>query len=133
MRSISSPVPTGTVDLVTTTAVGGKLRRDLAHRLVDEAQIGVAVAAARRRADRDEHRLGLADARAFAGEFEPALPHIGFDQIGKPRLEDRDFAAVERGHLGGILVDAGHHGDRSRQNRRRTRARHIRRRSWSRA
>ena len=107
MRSISSPVPTGTVDLVTTTAVGRQKRRDLAHRLIDEAQIGMAVAAARRRADRDEHRLGLGDARGLAGEFEPALPHIGLDQIGEPRLEDRDFAAIERRDLAGILVDAG--------------------------
>ena len=88
--------------------VGIKLRRDLAHRVVDEAQIGMAVAAARRRADRDEHRLGVADARRLDGEFEPALAHIGFDQIGEARLEDRDFAAIERGHLAGILVDAGH-------------------------
>ena len=46
--------------------------------------------------------------RRLAGEFEPALAHIGFDQIGKARLEDRDFAAIERRDLGGVLVDAGH-------------------------
>ena len=86
----------------------GKQRRDLAHRLIDEAQIGMAVAAARRRADRDEHGVGFADARGVAGEFEPALAHIGLDQIGEARLEDRDFAAIERGDFGGILVDAGH-------------------------
>ena len=108
MRSISSPVPTGTVDLVITTAVPDKQRRDLAHRLVDEAQIGVAVATARRRADGDEHGVGLADGRRVGGEVQTLLPDIGLNQIGKARLEDRNFAVIERRDFLRILVDAGH-------------------------
>jgi hypothetical protein len=38
----------------------------------------MAVAAPRRRADRDKHRLGLGDRpREIGGEIEPLLPHIG--------------------------------------------------------
>ena len=109
MRSISSPVPTGTVDLVTTTAVAGQQRRDLPHRTVDEAQIGVTVAAARRRADGDEHHVGFAECRSrLAANCEPPLPHVGFDELGEARLENRNFAAIERRDPPGILVDAGH-------------------------
>ena len=65
MRSTSSPVPTGTVDLVITTVKPSSARGDLARGVVDEGQIGVAVAAPRGRADRDEHRVGgLAPRRA---------------------------------------------------------------------
>ena len=93
----------------------------------------MAVAAPRRRADRDEHRLGLADARRIGGEFEPALAHIGCDQIGEAGLEDRNLAAIERRDLGRHPCRCRSPGDRNRQSRRRKRARHIRRRSWSRA
>ena len=85
-----------------------KKRRNLAYCIIDEAQIGVAVAAPRRRADRDEHRLRFADAGGVNTEFEPALPHIGFDQIGEARFEDRNLAAIKRGDFIGVLVDAGH-------------------------
>ena len=68
-----------------------QLRRDLAHRFVDETQIGMAVAAARRRADGDEHRLGVFDRLCLNRESSRALSHIGFDQIGETRLEDRNL------------------------------------------
>ena len=108
MRSISSPVPTGTVDLVTTTAVSDKQRRNLAHGFVDEPQIGMAVAAARRRANRDEYRLGVGDRRQVHCEFQPALANIVGDKIGQSRLENRNLAALERGDPARILVDANH-------------------------
>ena len=66
IRSTSSPVPTGTVDLVTTTRVAVERRRDLACRRVDVGQVGMAVAAPARRADRDEHRVGAGDRRRRA-------------------------------------------------------------------
>ena len=59
MRSTSSPVPTGTVDLVTTTVKPSSAGGDLARRGVDVGEVGMAVAAPRRRADRDEHRVRL--------------------------------------------------------------------------
>ena len=83
-------------------------RRDLAHRVEHKAQIGVAVAAPRRRADGDHHRVGLGDAACLGGEMQPALAHVGFDQLGQAGLEDRNLAAVKRRDLGRILVDAGH-------------------------
>ena len=87
---------------------GGQQRRDLAHRVIDETQIGMAVAAARRRADRDEHRLGGGDGGGVDGEAQALLTDIGLDQIGEARLENRNLAAIEGGYLLRILVDAGH-------------------------
>ena len=92
MRSTSSPVPTGTVDLVTTTvkpvsaaaisrAGGGNI-----------AEIGVAVATPGRRADRDKDGIGLCN-RFFkvCGEIEAARPHVGFDKPVKAGLVDLEF------------------------------------------
>ena len=82
--------------------------RDLAHRLVNEAQIGVAVAAARRGADRDEHGIGPTDAVVRDRKLEPAAADVAFNKLAQPGLEDRNLAAGERRDLGGILVDADH-------------------------
>ena len=59
IASISSPVPTGTVDLVTTTVKPSSSGGDLFGGGVDVGEVGVAVAAARRRADGDEDGVGL--------------------------------------------------------------------------
>ena len=59
MRSTSSPVPTGTVDLVTTTVKPSMRAGDLARGGVDIGEVGMPVAAPRWRADGDEHRVGL--------------------------------------------------------------------------
>ena len=50
-----SPVPTGTVDFVTTTVPGFNTLRKLADRIEHEGQIGVPVASARRRSNSNEH------------------------------------------------------------------------------
>jgi hypothetical protein len=60
IRSTSSPVPTGTVDLSTITVKPDRTSDFLARR-IDIAQIRMAIAAPRRRADRDEHRVGIPD------------------------------------------------------------------------
>ena len=86
---------------------GRQKRRDLAHGAIDVAQIGVTIAAARRRADRDEDRVGLVDAVGPGGKRKPLLRHVGRHEIGEARLEDRNFAAPERSDPAGILVDAG--------------------------
>ena len=84
---------------------GGDLARGIEH----VGEIGMAVAAPRRRADRDEHRVGgLNRAGQIAGEFEAAGAGIGGDQIVEARLIDRNFAPIERGDLARVLVDAGH-------------------------
>ena len=66
------------------------------------------IAAARRRADRNEDSIGIANRRRFDCELEPALFDVARDQVGKARLEDRHLAAIERCDAGSILVDAGH-------------------------
>ena len=86
----------------------GQERRKLAHCFVHVAQIGMAVATARRRADRDEDRLGILHPRHVGRELKPSLLHVGLDQRIKTGLEDRDLATVERLDLLGILVDADH-------------------------
>ncbi len=69
----------------------------------------MAVAAPRRRADRDEHRVGGRNrGRELGGELQPAAARIGRDQLVQPRLEDGHFAALERGDFAAVLVDAGH-------------------------
>ena len=109
MRSTSSPVPTGTVDLVTTTVKPRQRGGDLARGGMDIAQVGMAVAAPRRRADRDEHGVGLgapAPARSVVKSSRPGLD-VGGDQLVEARLVDRDLAALQRRDLAGVLVDAG--------------------------
>ena len=68
----------------------------------------MAVAAPRRRADRDEDRVGLGHRRLqVGGEAQPPGLHVGGDQIVEARLVDRHLAALERRDLAGVLVDAG--------------------------
>ena len=108
MRSTSSPVPTGTVDLVDDDRIAVRRARDFARRLIDVGQVGMAVAAPRGRADRDEHRVGVAHGLGQVGrEGQAALAHVVGDEIGQPRLEDRHLAALQRVDLGRVLVDAG--------------------------
>jgi hypothetical protein len=77
IRSTSSPVPTGTVDLVTTTEAL-ESRGNLARCRINVTEIGVTVTPPRRRADRDEHRIGLRDRICEIGyEGEPPCFDIG--------------------------------------------------------
>ena len=107
IRSTSSPVPTGTVDLVTTT-VKPDSAAAISRARVDVGQVGMAVAAPRRRADRDEHRVGVRDRRGqVGGEIQPLGLDVGRHQRVEPGLEDRHLAAPQRRDLAGVLVDAG--------------------------
>ena len=64
------------------------------------------VAASRRRADGNEHDVGLRDRPFQVGrEVETLRFHIGGHQIIKPGLEDRDLAAAKRCDLALVLVD----------------------------
>jgi hypothetical protein len=62
----------------------------------------------RRRADRDEHRVGLGD-RAFqiGRKIEPAARHVVGDETVEIGLVDRDLALAQRRDLLLVLVDAG--------------------------
>ena len=70
----------------------------------------MAVAAPRRRADGDEHRVGLAHRVAASSVVKDSRPARTFlaTSSGKPRLEDRHLALPKRRDLVGVLVDAGH-------------------------
>ena len=101
-------MPTGTVDLVTTTVNPLQRRGDLACRGMNIAEIGVTIAAPRRRADRDEHGIGLGDGRGqIGGELQTAGLHIGGDERIEARLENGNFAAAQAGDLALVLVHAG--------------------------
>ena len=84
-------------------------RRHFARGGVDEAQVGMAVAAARRRSHGDKHgvrrrnRLG-----AVGGEQQPALGDVAGDEILEARLVDRQDTLSQALDLGRVLVDAGH-------------------------
>ena len=123
MRSTRRPVPTGTVDLVTTTVrcagrAAAERLGDLGGGGEDIAQIGMAVAAPRRRADRDEHGVGPGDRRLQLGrETQPAGRDVARHQLVEAGLVDRDLAAPQPLDLAGILVDAGHRDAEFRKTR----------------
>ena len=76
-----SPVPTGTVDLVTTTTGPLQDFGKLPDRLENVSQVGMAVAAARRSSDSNEDRLRPFDALGQIGrEAEPPALDIGLHQ-----------------------------------------------------
>ena len=106
------------LDLVAGTDRHGRLRHhhreagqrfcDLARGHVDVAEVGMAVAAARRRADRDEHRVRLRHGPGEIGREVEALGlDIGGDEFVEAGLVDRNLAAMQGGDLAGILVHAG--------------------------
>ena len=81
--------------------------RDLARGVMDVGEIGMSVAAARRRADRDEDGIGLADrALQIGGERQPVLRGIARDQLLQAGLVDRHLALAQARDLAGVLVDA---------------------------
>ena len=83
-------------------------RGDLAGGGEDVSEIGVTVAAPRRRPDRNEYRVGPIDRGVQIGrEAEPPRGGVAGDQLVEAGLEDRDLAALEAFDLAGILVDAG--------------------------
>jgi hypothetical protein len=83
--------------------------RDLARGVIDEAQISLAVAAPRRRTDRDNHRVGAFDrAGQIVGEIQPTGARIDGDQFRELRLVNRHFATHQRSDFSGVLVDTGH-------------------------
>ena len=69
----------------------------------------MAVAAPRRRADGNEHRIGgFHRGSDLLGEFQASGFRVGGNQIVEAGLVDQHLAAAERGDFGRVLVDAGH-------------------------
>jgi glycine/D-amino acid oxidase-like deaminating enzyme len=83
-------------------------RCDFARRGMNVAQIGMAVAASRRRADGNEHRVGRRDrCSQIGGKIQPPGLHIGSHQRIEAGLENRDFAPAQAGDLVAVLVHTG--------------------------
>src|SRR5262249_29552136 len=75
---------------------------------VDIAEIGMAVAAPGRRADRDEDRVGGGNRLLeVGGEIESPAAHVVGDQSVEVGLVDRNLALAQCRDLVGVLVDAG--------------------------
>jgi len=73
----------------------------------DIGQVGMAVAAARRGAHRDEHGVdALHRLLQIHGEGQAAGGDVAGDQIVQAGLVDRNFAALQPLDLAGVLVDA---------------------------
>ena len=103
-----SPVPTGTVDLVTTTRVLGHVLADRRGDRQHIFQIGRAVLVGRR-ADRDELEQAVLHAFGRVGrELDAAGREVLLDQRIETRLVDRRLAALEPLDLALVDVDAQH-------------------------
>ncbi len=78
-------------------------------RCIDITEIGMAVPAPRRRADRDEDHVGLGNGGGkIGGEAQPPGFGIVGDDGLQTRLEDRDMAIFQGFDLFRHLVDANH-------------------------
>jgi hypothetical protein len=86
----------------------GQGRSNLARGRVHVREVCMTIAAARRRADRDEYRVRL-DHRVLEvrGEGQPAFARVGRDHVVEARLINRNLVAAQRRDLGGIAIDAG--------------------------
>ena len=108
-------VPTGTVDLFTTTAPGASTERISSTTASTARQVGHA-AHAHRGGHAQEHDLGGAVALGELGqrrrgtdhERQPARRDTGLDQLGQPVLADPDLAPPQPLHLPGVEVGAAH-------------------------
>ena len=103
-RSTTRVEPTGTVDLLTTTAPGAQDRPDLAGGGLDVRQIGAAVIVLRRW-HAQEHDVGIGR-RSGGTDDEPqatAGDGVG-DDLVEPVLDDRDLPRLEPRHLVGVDV-----------------------------
>ncbi len=68
----------------------------------------MAVAAPRRRADGDEHRVRALDRLGeIGGEAEAPGGRVAGDDLVEARLVDRDLASLQARDLAVVLVDAG--------------------------
>ena len=91
-RSTSSTVPTGTVDLLTTTAPGARSVGDLPRRPLDVGEVGRTIVTLRG-GDAQEDELGPVDRLGRrADELEGAPLRTLADQLLQTGLHDRQLA-----------------------------------------
>src|SRR4029453_17933197 len=89
--AILSPVPTGTVDLVTTTI--GLLSNPASSSTAANTKLKSAWPSPRRGADGNKHRFRATDRLGeVSGEGKPSTLNIGLDQPFEARLPDRHLA-----------------------------------------
>ncbi len=80
---------------------------DFAGGGVNIGQVGMAIAAPRRRPDSDENGLSISHGLLqVAGEGQPTRLHVGVHQSVEARFVDRDLAAQEGVDLAAVLVYA---------------------------
>ena len=103
-------------------------RGDLARGGIDVGEVGVAVAAPRRRADRDEHRLGALDRLRRCRWLKESrlLANVGGDEFVEPGLEDRDLARSRAPRPCSHRCRRRRRHGRNRRNKRPRPARHSR-------
>ena len=106
-----------------------QMRHDLFDRLIDIGEVGVAIAAAHRRAHREKDQIGrMRDSGKLSGEMQAAGAHVLLDEDVEPRLVNRDLAAFSlldsRASLSTQVTFQP-----NRRNKRRKPGRHIRPRS----
>ncbi len=85
-----------------------EVRRDILDRLEDIGEVGMAIAAAHRRADGEEDDVGVGHRRPELGREDdaPGLQIAGEQRV-EARLVDRHLALEEPGDARLVLVDAG--------------------------
>ena len=100
--------PTGTVDLLITTAPGRSTGAISRRDRFDERHVRRTVLAERRR-DAQEDELGVVRrGRGANHELQAAACEAGLDELGQAVLEDRDLPLAEAGDAIGVDVSAGH-------------------------
>ena len=98
-------MPTGTVDLPTTTSPGAGAAQRLDGGL-DVAQVGGVLAALLRGADADEVHVRVRGPGGVGGEPQPPGRQALGEQLGQAGLEERRLPPGEGGDLGVDDVDA---------------------------
>ena len=109
ISSIWSPVPTGTVDLVTTTVPGSITLAS--SRTASNTKVRSAWPSPRRAGVPTAMNTASAPFDPFdqvLGEGQPAVIDVELDERFEARLPDRHLARVQAVDLGAVLVDAAH-------------------------
>ena len=107
-RSISRLVPTGTVDFVTITVKPSRCGASSSTAPEHVGEIGVAVAAAHRRADREEHEVGVLRPPRRGPSVKRAAQRACCARAARrgPARRSATLPALSSASRAGVLVDA---------------------------
>src|SRR5262249_17722034 len=85
-----------------------EMRSKLLNRLEHEAEIGVTVAAAHRRADGEKHEIRIAHRRCeVCGEVDAPHAQVSVQELVEARLVNRQLSLTQILDLVRVLIDAG--------------------------